>query len=232
MSRYYYSRDGSDIQGPISDSDLQGMRSAGLLSENTQICEEGTETWQPITFIKARSAKSHVVQADHDTDGGKYICPQCGSSNIQSVPLLYEAGTSTSISNGRVIGVAGLGTDQLVPAGGMTTTTHRQQTLLAARYSPPRPQTASNDNTALLFIAVFSLIIIGILLLVMESETSHSILASFLILGGIATAIPAVKALKAMQAKQKELTIAHLRKLEEWQHSFVCQKCGYFGTLH
>src|SRR5437899_2539251 len=124
MSRYYYSRDGTDVQGPISDCDLQGMHSAGLLSASTQICKEGTETWQPISFIKAGLRNRALVQADRGPDGGKYVCPRCGSSNIQSVPLLYEAGTSTSISKGRVIGVAGLGTDHLTPAGGMTTTTH------------------------------------------------------------------------------------------------------------
>jgi hypothetical protein len=175
MSRYYYSRDGSDVHGPISDSDLQGMRSAGLLSETTQICEEGTETWQPISAIKARSPKSRLVPADCDSDGGKYVCPQCGSSNIQSVRLLYEAGTSTSIFKGRVIGVAGLGTDHLTPAGGMTTTTHRQQTLLAARYSPPRKQKASNDKTAWLFIAAVTLIGFGLLISGTDEEKSHSI---------------------------------------------------------
>lgn len=235
MSRYYYSRDGTDVQGPISDSDLQEMRSAGLLSETTQICEEGTEAWRSISFLKAPSAKPHIVHADRVPNGGKYVCPQCGGSNIQSVPLLYEAGTSTSVSNGRVIGVAGLGTDHLTPAGGMTTTTHRQQTLLAARYSPPSPQKASNDNTAFLFIAVVSLIGFGVALLAYsdDSEGSHSILIGLVsILAGAATVIPAIKALKAMQAKQKQLTTAYVKKLEEWQQSFVCQKCGYFGTIH
>ncbi len=232
MSRYYYSRDGTDIQGPISDSDLQGMRSADLLGETTQICEEGTEVWQSISFLEAQTVKPGAVHEDHVSNEGKYVCPQCGSSNIQSVPLLYEAGTSTSVSRGRVIGVAGFGTDHLTPASGMTTTTHRQQTLLAARYSPPRRQTEFNEKAVLLFIAVFSLIIIGILLLVADTSYPIPIVASFLILGGIITLVPAVKALKAMRAKQKELTIAHLRKQEQWQHSFVCQKCGYFGMLH
>ena len=224
-----------DVQGPISDSDLQGMHSAGILSETTQIREEGAETWQPISAIKPHLAKSRVVPADRESEGGKYVCPQCGSSNIQSVPLLYEAGTSTSISKGRAIGVAGLGTDHITPAGGMTTTTHRQQTLLAARYSPPNLQKASNDSTALLFIAVVSLIGFGIALLANsdDSEGSRSILIGVVsILAGIATIIPAIKALKTMQAKQKELTATHVRKLNEWQRSFVCQKCGYFGTLH
>ena len=231
MSRYYYSRDGTDIQGPISESDLQGMRSAGLLSENTQICEEGTETWQPITFIKAKSAKSHLVQSGRD-NGGKYICPQCGSSNIQSVPVLYEAGTSTSISKGRVIGVAGLGTDHLMPAGGMTTTTHRQQTLLAARYSPPRKQTASNDKTAWLFIAMVTLIGVGILIFVTDEEKSRSIAATIFILGGIATIYPTIKALAAMGAEQTKLNRQHTIKLREWEDSFLCQKCGYFGSVN
>lgn len=232
MSRYYYSRDGIDVQGPISDTDLQGMRSAGILRESAQICEEGTETWQPISAIKGRSAKSRRVQADRDSDGGEYVCPQCGNSNIQSVPLLYEAGTSTSISKGRVIGVAGLGTDHLTPAGALTTTTHRQQTLLAARYSPPRRQMASNDKTALLFTAVALLIGFGLLALFgADDENSHSIVATILILGGIATIYPALKALAAKGSEQTELNRQHKIKLGEWEDSFLCRKCGYWGPL-
>jgi predicted RNA-binding Zn-ribbon protein involved in translation (DUF1610 family) len=206
------------------------MHSAGLLGDNAQVCAEGTETWYPISLIKPSSAESHLIQTTSQTAVAIYVCPRCGSSDIQSVPLVYEAGTSTSISKGHVIGLAGLGTDNLTPLGGVTTTRHRQQTLLAARYSPPPPQTASNDATALLFILVFSLSGFGTLILTMWSE--NLILASFLILGGLLTLIPAIKAFKSMQAKQKELTTAYAKKLKEWQDSFVCQKCGYFGSVN
>jgi hypothetical protein len=151
------------------------------------------------------------------------------------LPLVYEAGTSTSTSKGRVIGVAGLGTDHLTPAGGVTTTTHRQQTLLAARYSPPSPLKASNDKTALLFIGVFILIISGIVLLASRSDDfplGVKVLGSLLILAGIATFIPAVKALNAMRAEQEELMKSYRSELLIWQQSFVCHKCGYVGTLH
>lgn len=232
MTRYYYSRDGTHVQGPISDIDLRGMHSTGLLGDDAQICEEGTESWLPITSIKAPSAESPSVPAAVRIETAKYICPRCGSGNIQSVSILYEAGTSTSISRGRVIGVAGLGTDHLTPAGGMTTTTLRQQTLLAARYSPPQPAKASNDATAWWFILVALLIGFGVVLFEgWLTESPHPVLGFLCIIGGTAVLIPASRAAKAMHLKQKELTKAYVKQLAEWQQSFVCQKCGYFGTL-
>ena len=186
--------------------------------------------------MSTSEGESRPTQVHHPHSRERaYICPRCGSSKIQSLPLLYEAGTSTSISKGRVIGVAGLGTDHLTPAGGLTTTTHRQQTLLAARYSPPSPPKASNDIpafTALLFIGALILIISGIALLASRSDDfplwSFRVLGSLLILAGIATFIPA---LKIMHAEQEKLMKTYRSKLLIWQQSFVCHKCGYVGTL-
>ena len=131
------------------------------------------------------------------------------STNIQNVRFLYESGTSTSVSSGRVVGVAGLGTDHLTPAGGITTSMHRQQTLLAARYSPPRPQTASSDALILLVLAVLLLVGSGIALLIMQDVTvvPHPVLIGcILLLAGVATVIPAFRALLIRGAKQQELT--------------------------
>ena len=51
MERYFYSKDGSDVQGPIALDDLRQMREEDILASGTQVCLEGTETWQPIATV-------------------------------------------------------------------------------------------------------------------------------------------------------------------------------------
>ena len=48
MERYYYSREGTDVQGPISDDDLWKMVQAGILPPSVQVCREGSEVWSTI----------------------------------------------------------------------------------------------------------------------------------------------------------------------------------------
>jgi GYF domain 2 len=51
MERYFYSKDGPDVQGPIALDDLQQMRVERILTSETQVCMEGTETRQPIEIV-------------------------------------------------------------------------------------------------------------------------------------------------------------------------------------
>lgn len=51
MTRYYYTKDGTDVQGPILQADIQAMYSTGILDRNTQVCQEGADAWQPLSDI-------------------------------------------------------------------------------------------------------------------------------------------------------------------------------------
>jgi hypothetical protein len=51
VERYFYSKDGSDVQGPIAVDDLRQMREQGILGSQAQVCMEGTETWQSIAMV-------------------------------------------------------------------------------------------------------------------------------------------------------------------------------------
>jgi hypothetical protein len=51
VERYFYSKDGSDVQGPIDVDDLRQMRAEGILTSQTQVCMEGTQTWRPIATV-------------------------------------------------------------------------------------------------------------------------------------------------------------------------------------
>ena len=48
---YYYSIDGSEVVGPYSLDDLRGYLFSGALSQKTQVCAEGTQTWQPLASL-------------------------------------------------------------------------------------------------------------------------------------------------------------------------------------
>jgi len=39
------------VQGPIALDDLRQMREEDILASGTQVCLEGTETWQPIATV-------------------------------------------------------------------------------------------------------------------------------------------------------------------------------------
>ena len=45
--RYYYSKAGTDVQGPVDEADLWSMIRSGALPPSTRICLEGSEEWQP-----------------------------------------------------------------------------------------------------------------------------------------------------------------------------------------
>jgi len=48
---YYYTADGTNVQGPIALEELTGLFSRGGLPPSTQVCPEGTQTWQLIATV-------------------------------------------------------------------------------------------------------------------------------------------------------------------------------------
>ena len=49
--KYYYSKDGSDVQGPCSLDDISRRYFAGDLPATTQVCDERTQTWQSLVSL-------------------------------------------------------------------------------------------------------------------------------------------------------------------------------------
>ena len=63
MERFYYSRTGTDVQGPITDDDLWKMVQAGILPPSVQVCREGTKEWAAVHFpVSAASDGSALEQ--------------------------------------------------------------------------------------------------------------------------------------------------------------------------
>ena len=65
---YYYSIDGVEVQGPCPLSDLVRQFSSGALPEATQICAEGTQTWQTLASLADR-AMATTMRITRDLPG-------------------------------------------------------------------------------------------------------------------------------------------------------------------
>ena len=62
MERFYYSRFGTDVQGPITDEDLWKMVQAGILPPSVQVCREGSEEWTQVV-IPSASGEANATPA-------------------------------------------------------------------------------------------------------------------------------------------------------------------------
>lgn len=57
-TRWFYF-DGVGVQGPVSEQEILDLKSAGVVSADTQLCREGSETW--VTFSDAFSGTDGVA---------------------------------------------------------------------------------------------------------------------------------------------------------------------------
>ena len=60
---YYYTADGANVQGPIALDQLANLFSQGSLPTTTQLCAEGTQTWQLIATVLPPSGAPPPPQA-------------------------------------------------------------------------------------------------------------------------------------------------------------------------
>ncbi len=58
---YYYSPTGGDALGPVTVAELTQMYSSGTLTDAAQVCQEGTETWQPISELGLAPRRAPVA---------------------------------------------------------------------------------------------------------------------------------------------------------------------------
>ncbi len=66
MKRYYYSRDGTTTEGPVTANDLQDLLQSGAISSTVRIRRVGSNTWQSWTetFPAEASASADAPTPD------------------------------------------------------------------------------------------------------------------------------------------------------------------------
>lgn len=208
--------------GPFGDEELLSRLREGSVLYDDFGWREGMDDWRPLKeFFSPGEAPPPLPRPL------TYVCPKCGSDNIQNARLLYESGTSTSRSSGQVIGAAGLGTGDVTLIGGGTISSKKHQTLLAARHGPPKLQEDQDGFPIFCFLCSAGALIGAFAAFAQNSHLFGVIL--LLTVGGLLAV--AVKLTNSKNARQQKLNADFRGRLAKWEESFLCLKCGYFGDL-
>ena len=97
---YYYSTDGTEVQGPYTLSDLSSYFSTGALPATTQVCAEGTEKWQTLSSLLQPPSNPTIQQthrapqtttAPTDKPDTK-PCPMCGEHILSTAKKCKHCG--------------------------------------------------------------------------------------------------------------------------------------------
>lgn len=140
-----------------------------------------------------------------------YICPKCGSEQVQALSLIHGAGTSTGRTFGGGFGMTGDGEIGAVQGAAFTSS----QSALSQRAAPPEQKAISG----LLGLAVL-LLIGGVAIGSMTDRTLVGVVAGFAMFG-----LVAFLAFDGPVAYNRE---EWPRLMERWQRTFMCGRCGEF----
>ena len=132
-----------------------------------------------------------------------FICPNCGSENIQKLQMVYQLGTAsrsavTKNQNGEE-----------------STTSEYSSTSLAASVAPP-----TKKETAWLAMIVCAFIAVGIVYFFRNSGWIKIIGGGFFSLCAIGCCFGSVEASKWNETEYPTL-------YAQWARSFICHKCGH-----
>jgi hypothetical protein len=105
---FYYSIDGTEVNGPCTLSELTTYYASGAIPNTAQVCQEGTQTWQPIlTVIATDSANPlqtpiapeiilrQTVRSSSPTISNTTVtkaCPMCGEQILAAAKKCKHCG--------------------------------------------------------------------------------------------------------------------------------------------
>ncbi len=89
-SEYYFCREGSEVEGPVSASEIRDMLTAGTLPLTSQICAAGSNDWQSATVLQRPAPPPPR--------------PRETVATVQQVPVAELPRDKTLIASGKVIG--------------------------------------------------------------------------------------------------------------------------------
>ncbi|MBE2180081.1 MAG: DUF4339 domain-containing protein [Chthoniobacterales bacterium] len=78
MSQFYYSPDGTEVSGPISEQELSRLHVAGKLASETVVCQEGTEVWLPIADVLSPMSAFESVNSPAEAQANSSRRPSKG----------------------------------------------------------------------------------------------------------------------------------------------------------
>lgn len=146
------------------------------------------------------------------------ICENCGSADLQPLPMIHAAGTSYGRTTTRLIG-AGVG-DDLIVGGGTASTSSTSRSLLAAKAAPPNPE-VGNDGLWHMFGCV-TMVLLFFLMAVIAA--SGAIVLWVPLVGGFLVAWLGTEASqrRADERNKQVYKPAYAR----WERTLMCLRCG------
>jgi GYF domain 2 len=172
----------------------------------------------------------------------QFNCPYCESDSIQKVSIIYAEGTNSYSTTTSGLGILGLGTDHLTPIGISGRSYVEQKSALAKKYSPPTlPITLLKSANKIFILAVtivpLLLLFLWLLLLLLFITFRGGRVVSFLlptiivitIFGFVFHYMNAKSNEERNEAALYEKDYPFLKS--QWDNSWYCHKCGYFGVL-
>ncbi len=145
-------------------------------------------------------------------------CPNCGSTDLKKVSLVYEEGLSRVTAKSRLRGVS-LGDGGPNVIVGRATTRGTSQTRLSKKLEPPKKWSYAK---LLLWAGIIALVLlIAHIRWVMSSPSPVSSIP--IVMAGVIGLLAFVAALFMVWRHNQ---LAHPRLSAEWEASFVCRLCG------
>jgi hypothetical protein len=147
-------------------------------------------------------------------------CPKCNSTDLKKVSLAYQEGLYRSKARTRLSAalVGGGGPDLLV---GRATTQASQQSALSKQLSPPTKWSYLKVGSwsVLGFLCIAWLVFYVNTVATNSSTVSSSPLTIFVLISAVIFAFVVFLVWKHNHS-------TYQRQFAQWEHSFVCQRCG------
>lgn len=148
-----------------------------------------------------------------------HACPKCKSTEAHAASVVHRSQTSntiaTTVGAGLTIGgEAGLG---------VATTTGTSQSLMAQQAAPPKPPSHMAYG-CVLYVALFFVYGLSNLALVQVLGTADSVWGNTFAFGTMIGGGAAI--IYWMRQRTKAQLPAWEKRMEEWQRTWVCDRCG------
>jgi hypothetical protein len=165
-----------------------------------------------------------------------YFCPKCKSENTQKLSAIYSAGTSTSQSRSRGIGLL-LNDGDIDPFLATSKSVSSNQTHLAEKLNPPVffPAKCTKANVVAILGVITALIALGFFMSVFFSHRSSKMLhLTFAIISSLSASacltfhnkeVKRVNTLNMENAKRIE------KEMIDWNTKYYCHRCEHIFRI-
>lgn len=145
-----------------------------------------------------------------------YVCPKCGSDQIQLYSIAYSGGISAVNTNTVGVGLTGSG----IGVGGAKTVGTSQTALSQSVAPPEKLPVVKGILMSVILVPLVVAIVVGILEIMLKIRLGA--VASVIIFAAMVYALYRYPYNYYQYNKN-----VYPQEMERWQHSWLCAKCGH-----